>query len=245
MRGCPFPCAAALSEEPPTEPQPTALVFVQGSAAVVARGSDCVRRSGGGYGLGVLDGEQVDGQEVDPAEVLHRYQAESDRDELVRLAKQLLRLGGERLRERRYDEALEILAEIPTRIAGATEPPLRRLAVRAYASIAECLERLGRHDEAGRARQTHFSYRDEVLAMYEEVADIAAQHLPERRRVLAAALFGKGVALGGLMRRDDALATMEHVVERFAEDSDPQLQAIVSTAREAISELNAPDVASA
>ncbi len=79
--------------------------------------------------------------------------------------------------------------------------------------------------------QFHLGRRDEALGAFSEIADRLRNSAdPDRRVVLANALFNKGVALSMLGRREEEVAAYDDLLARFGAAAEPALREQVAKA---------------
>jgi tetratricopeptide (TPR) repeat protein len=159
----------------------------------------------------------------------------ADRQEQIRLADALGAKGMALIGEARCEEAVGILDELIERFQDSLESALRRQVTIALANKVTALEHLDRVAAAASVFEDMITrFGAEALVMFEgTVAQFISGSEPEEREGLASALYGRGVSLDKLGRRDEALQTLDGLITRFETDENSAIKDIVSEARDA------------
>ncbi len=140
------------------------------------------------------------------------------------------------------EQALSVFELLASRLQGATDPRLRKLSVHAQIRTGIVLNRLGRFEEAIAANERIFFLGEPAIAALDEVAaDIERRGGSFAREQLAWTLIARAAVIGQLQRRDETLAAVNDIIERFQNDDSPFIQGIVSMAREGREEVLAAD----
>ena len=96
-------------------------------------------------------------------------------------------------------------------------------------AIDAAYEKLARIAKAGNSK---------ALAIFEGAAsNFANSSEPQQRKALPSALYAKALALDKLGRQDEAVLVLAELIERFQDDENPEIQNVVSEAREAREEM--------
>jgi tetratricopeptide (TPR) repeat protein len=144
----------------------------------------------------------------------------------------LQRLLPERMRQKRFGQALKISASLVTRLRNAADPTLTTLMVHAQISTASSLSRLGHLKQAMAAYDEIFDLGEPAITALEEIANRAEQtDAPYMREQLAWALLARASIIGRLNRREEAVDAFNQVINRLQADKDPIARLILRLAR--------------
>ncbi|MEA2372676.1 MAG: hypothetical protein QOH12_3070 [Solirubrobacteraceae bacterium] len=167
------------------------------------------------------------------AALLARLDGEESPRLRVLLAEMLLSSAAELVADERWEEALEVFDGVVARFEDAVDPALRERVALALSNSAVALVALGRDDDAAATHKDMVErFGDEGIASFE---DLARKHGdsedPSLRRRAVGALLNRAGILHELDRRDEALAALSGLIERYEDDGDEGVRELVDQAR--------------
>lgn len=171
--------------------------------------------------------------------LLAALERDTDPTALAEVGHRVLKAGDQWCGRNRFDLGVILYRAIIDRFDGIDDPDLQQLSVHALLSAAEALTVLGLLDEAADAQEAIFKYGDAAVAALDEAAIWLEK--TDFREKLAWVLMAKAITLGALQRRDETLAALDEVIERFQTDESPIIQEIVAKAHEGREEVLATD----
>jgi tetratricopeptide (TPR) repeat protein len=171
--------------------------------------------------------------------LIERAGDQTDPRERIRLADALGAKGTALIGEERYEEAIEVLNDLIERFEDDPESALRRQVTIALTNKVAALENLGREEESEGVFQDMLTrFGEEALTMFDgTTSHFANASEPQEREGLALALYGKALALSKLGRQDEALPVLTELITHLQDDENPNVQDVVSEAREAREEM--------
>ncbi len=164
----------------------------------------------------------------------------TDPQQRVLVARALASKGMALINEGRPQEAINVYDALVARFANAHDLDLRGSVALALNNKAIALDRLGRSDES---QGTHLDmvtrFSEEALMVFDETARRFAHAVePLAREQLVSALFSKTWVLHDLGRLDEALPLLTELITRFEHDANPDIQEMVSIARDARDQIS-------
>jgi tetratricopeptide (TPR) repeat protein len=148
------------------------------------------------------------------------------------LAIAVINLGGALANERRFEEALEVYDRLIDELASPQLPVPRGRRILAISNKVEALRGLGEEDAA-------LELYTDMLERYgaevpQAFGDAAARNAYDEtaKAVVAGLLLKQALALGDLDRKAEALATVNHLVERFESEPGDEFARMLEIARE-------------
>jgi tetratricopeptide (TPR) repeat protein len=153
---------------------------------------------------------------------------------LTEVAEAVLKVAAGLFEEEELEGALGTARVLLSSLKDSDEAELRSVAIRASGIMVVCLEKLGRLDEAEVAHDQFVAFGEEALALYDDAARRAKQHPdPQRTSELATVSVRRAILLAELGRREEALAALNQVIDRFGDVRAGPLAEIASIARDA------------
>jgi tetratricopeptide (TPR) repeat protein len=138
----------------------------------------------------------------------------------------------------RLDQGLRILDVVAAHLRDAATPELRELVVSALLERSSALARLGHLPQAFKVYDEVLNLGEPAIAPLENLANRAEQSDGSYARERAvSALFSRAVILQGLGHRDETLAAVDDIIERFEHDKSPLTKILVKKAREQRQEI--------
>jgi tetratricopeptide (TPR) repeat protein len=144
----------------------------------------------------------------------------------------LLNAGMMLVARKENQRALRLFETVLERLDGISERGAQKLVVHAAINKAVALGRLGRLDEATAANESVMSMGEPAIEALDDIADSAARSDgPAARERLAWTLMVRAAAIGALGRREETLAAVDDIIDRFRDDQSPFVQSVVWVAR--------------